>query len=81
MEENTTRNTDQEYNRQMSEGRVGGIVDEYTIEERDTLQNIADKYGVSIDEIIEANRDVIKQPSDLIQPGLKIMIPQKRKDH
>ena len=79
MQENTDRNTDQEYNRQMAEGRVGGIVDEYTIEERDTLQNIADKYGVTLEEIMEANRDVIKQPSDMIQPGLKIMIPQKRK--
>lgn len=80
MQENTNRNTDAEYNRQMAEGRVGGIVDEYTIEERDTLQNIADKYGVTLDEIIEANRDVIKQPSDMIQPGLKIMIPQKRRE-
>ena len=80
MQENTNRNTDAEYNRQMAEGRVGGIVDEYTIEERDTLQSIADKYGVSLEEIMEANRDVIHQPSDMIQPGLKIMIPQKRRE-
>jgi nucleoid-associated protein YgaU len=78
MQENTNRSTDQEYNRQMAEGRVGGIVDEYTIEERDTLQNIADKYGVTLEEIMEANRDVIKQPSDMIQPGLKIQIPKRR---
>ena len=80
MQENIGRNTDAEYNRQMAEGRLGGIIDEYTIEERDTLQNIADKYGVTLDEIMEANRDVIKQPSDLIQPGLKILIPQKRRE-
>ncbi len=77
MQENINRSTDQEYNRQMAEGQVGGIVDEYTIEERDTLQNIADKYGVTLEEIMEANRDVIKQPSDMIQPGLKIQIPKR----
>lgn len=79
MQENLGRNTDAEYNRQMAEGRVGGIVDEYTIEERDTLQGIADKYGVSLDEIVEANRDTIHDASDMIQPGLKIKIPSKRR--
>lgn len=80
MQENMGRNTDAEYNRQMSEGRVGGIVDEYTIEERDTLQSIAEKYGVSLDEIIEANRDTIQNPSDMIQPGLRIKIPSRRRE-
>lgn len=80
MQENTNRNTDAEYNRQMAEGRVGGIVDEYIVEERDTLQNIADRYGVSLDEIVEANRDTIHNASDMIRPGLRIMIPQKRRD-
>lgn len=80
MQENIGRNTDSEYNRQMAEGRVGGIVDEYTIEERDTLQSISEKYGVSLEEIVEANRDTIKDPSDMIQPGLRIKIPSKRKE-
>ena len=80
MQENLGRNTDAEYNRQMAEGRVGGIVDEYTIEERDTLQSISEKYGVSLDEIVEANRDTISNPSDMIQPGLRIKIPGKRRE-
>ena len=80
MQENLGRNTDAEYNRQMAEGRVGGIVDEYTIEERDTLQSVAEKYGVSLDEIIEANRDTIRNPSDMIQPGLRIKIPSRRRE-
>jgi nucleoid-associated protein YgaU len=79
MQENTNRNTDAEYNRQMAEGRVGGIVDEYIIEERDTLQNIADRYGVSLEEIVEANRDSIRNASEMIQPGMRIMIPQKKR--
>jgi len=80
MQENLGRNTDAEYNRQMAEGRVGGIVDEYTIEERDTLQSISEKYGVSLEEIVEANRDTISDPSDMIQPGLRIKIPSKRRE-
>ena len=80
MQENLGRNTDAEYNRQMAEGRVGGIVDEYTIEERDTLQSIADKYGVSLEEIVEANRDTIRNPSDMIHPGLRIKIPSRRRE-
>ncbi|HYH15264.1 MAG TPA: LysM domain-containing protein [Flavisolibacter sp.] len=74
------RNTDAEYNRQMAEGRVGGIVDEYIVEERDTLQNIADRYGVSLEEIVEANRDMISNPSEMMKPGLRLMIPTKRRE-
>lgn len=79
MQENNNRNTDAEYNRQMAEGRVGGIIDEYIIEERDTLQNIADRYGVSLEEIVEANRDSIRNTSEMIRPGMRILIPQKRR--
>ena len=78
MQENTGRNTDAQYNRQMAEGRVEGIVDEYIIEERDTLQNVADRYGLTLEEIVEANRDYIKDASEMIQPGMRIMIPKKK---
>ncbi|HVK96992.1 MAG TPA: LysM domain-containing protein [Flavisolibacter sp.] len=53
------------------------IIAEYTIEESDTLPDIAQKYGVSIDEIIAANPGINEQ-SDMIQPGLKIFIPHNR---
>jgi nucleoid-associated protein YgaU len=70
---------DAEYSRQVQTGEVGGIVNEYIVEETDTLQDIANRYEVSIDEIIAANRDIITNPADMVKPGLKIMIPKKMK--
>jgi nucleoid-associated protein YgaU len=64
------------YNEQVNSGQAGGIITEYIVEEKDTLADIANRYGVSIDEIMAANSETIHQPSDLIQPGLKIMIPK-----
>jgi LysM repeat protein len=77
MEESRNRNTDAPYNEQVAAGTAGGLITEYIVEEKDTLQDIARKYGVSIEEIIAANREIIQEPSDMVQPGLRIMIPKK----
>lgn len=58
-------------------GSTGNILSEYTVEERDTLSEIGRKHGISWREIYEANKDVIKDP-DLIQPGWKLKIPNKK---
>ena len=49
---------------------------EYEVESGDNLSKIGKKYGVSWQEIYEANRDKIKNP-DMIQPGWRLKIPQK----
>ena len=72
-----SRNKNAPYNEQVAAGTAGGIITEYIVEEKDTLQDIARKYGVSIEEIIAANREIIQEPSDMVQPGLHIMIPKK----
>lgn len=48
---------------------------EYVVAAGDNLSKIGKKYGVSWQQIYEANKDVIKDP-DLIQPGWKLKIPQ-----
>lgn len=48
---------------------------EYVVVAGDNLSKIGKKYGVSWQQIYEANKDVIKDP-DLIQPGWKLKIPQ-----
>ena len=50
---------------------------EYEVVKGDSLSKIGQKYGVSWQEIFEANRDQIKDP-DLIQPGWKLKIPAKK---
>ena len=65
------------YEERKSHDTRGDIGAEYTIEERDTLEDIAEKYGVSIEEIIAANKDVHNK-GDLIEPGKKIIIPNKK---
>lgn len=47
---------------------------EYTVENGDSLSKIGKAYGVSWQDIYEANRDIITNP-DLIQPGWKLKIP------
>lgn len=75
MEENRNRNTNAPYNEQVAAGSAGGIITEYIVEEKDTLPDIARRYGVSIEEIMVANN--IKDASELAKPGLRIMIPKK----
>ena len=50
---------------------------EYVVEKGDSLSRIGEKYGVSWQEIYEANKDQVKNP-DLIQPGWKLKIPAKK---
>ena len=73
--ENRNRGQEAPYNEQVAKGQAGGIITEYIVEEKDTLPEIARKYGVSIEEIMAANEH-ISRPEDMIQPGLRIMIPK-----
>jgi LysM repeat protein len=78
MEDNkNTRSEGQDYNRQVERGEAGGIRNEYTVEERDTLEDIAQKHGISIEEIMAANKDSIQNERDMVQPGTRLMIPRK----
>ena len=52
------------------------IRSEYTVEERDTIEDIEKKHGISWSEIREANRDVMGDTEDL-QPGIRLKIPNK----
>ena len=61
---------------QGNERKTGGIVGEYIAEEKDTLSDIARKYGVTIEEILAANPE-LNEPADLVKPGMKISIPKK----
>lgn len=47
---------------------------EYTVEIGDSLSKIGKAYGVSWQDIFEANKDIISNP-DVIQPGWKLKIP------
>jgi LysM repeat protein len=68
---------DHEYSKQVQSGEVGGIISEYIVEEKDTLADIAERYNISIDEIVAANRDILDDSSGLMKPGVRIMIPKK----
>jgi LysM repeat protein len=76
MERNEERNNKAPYNEQVNQGKAGGIISEYIVEEKDTLRDIARKYGLSIEEILAANPGM-EEPSDMVRPGLKICIPKK----
>jgi LysM repeat protein len=80
MDRNQERNREDNnippYNEQVNEGKAGGIISEYIVEEKDTIRDIAMKYGVSIEEILAANPG-INEPADMVRPGMKIKIPKK----
>ena len=81
MERNHDRNQQEEnnkppYNDQVAAGTAGGVINEYIVEEKDTLPDIAKRYGISIEEILAANPG-IDAPADMVKPGLKIKIPKK----
>lgn len=46
----------------------------YTIRKGDTVTGIAKKHGVSIEELIEANPVILKNPN-IIYPGQALLIP------
>ena len=52
----------------------GGGGHTYTVVSGDNLTKIGQKYGVSWQQIYEANRDILSDP-DKIQPGQELKIP------
>src|SRR5687768_12795266 len=54
----------------------GQSVQQYEVVKGDNLSKIGKRFGLSWQEIYEANKEQIKDP-DLIQPGWKLKIPQK----
>ena len=76
QERNNQENNKAPYNEQVNEGKAGGIVSEYIVEEKDTITDIARKYGLSLDEIMAANPG-INEPADMVKPGMKIKLPKK----
>lgn len=55
---------------------AGHIMSSYVVEEKDTLPDIARKFGLSVEELLAANRDHIPDASSLVQTGTRIMIPK-----
>lgn len=53
------------------------VAREYEVVRGDNLSKIGKKFGVEWKEIYEANRNQIKDP-DLIQPGWRLRIPEKK---
>lgn len=49
---------------------------EYIVQKGDNLTRIGEHFGLSWQEVYNANKDIIKNP-DLIQPGWKLKIPAK----
>ncbi|HSI89175.1 MAG TPA: LysM peptidoglycan-binding domain-containing protein [Pyrinomonadaceae bacterium] len=57
-----------------AEAAAGGGEHTYTVESGDNLSKIAAKYGMTWQQIFEANKDQISDP-DLIHPGQQLRIP------
>ena len=57
---------------------TGNILQEYTVEESDTLADIGRKHNMSWEQIAEANKDVMDDP-DFVKPGFKLKIPNVRR--
>lgn len=54
----------------------GHIMSSYVVEEKDTLPDIARKFNLSVEQLLEANRDNIPDAQSLIQTGTRIMVPK-----
>ena len=73
------RDYNRDSNLRAMENETGGdapIRSEYTVEERDTIEDIEKKHGISWSEIREANRDIMGDAEEL-QPGMRLKIPTK----
>ena len=68
------RSGDLMMNVQVAGASAGGGGHTYTVESGDNLSKIGEKYGISWQQIFEANKDVIKDP-DKIFPGQELKIP------
>jgi nucleoid-associated protein YgaU len=58
------------------DGGSGGGEESYTVKSGDSLSKIGHHFGVSWNEIFEANKDQVKDP-DKIFPGQTLRIPRK----
>jgi LysM repeat protein len=57
-----------------ADAAAGGGGHTYTVEAGDNLSKIGEKYGITWEQIYEANKDTISNP-DLIHPGQELKIP------
>lgn len=57
-----------------ADAAAGGGGHTYTVESGDNLTKIGEKYGLTWQQIFEANKDQISNP-DLIHPGQELKIP------
>lgn len=71
------RSGDLVLNLEVGGGGAGGGEGSYTVKRGDTLSEIGQNHGVAWREIYEANRDVIGDNPDRIQPGQTLRIPKK----
>jgi len=57
-----------------ADAAAGGGGHTYTVEAGDNLSKIGEKYGITWQQIYEANKDIISNP-DMIHPGQELKIP------
>jgi len=57
-----------------ADAAAGGGGHTYTVEAGDNLTKIGEKYGLTWQQVYDANRDIISNP-DLIHPGQELKIP------
>ena len=73
---NRTNNDEALGARSSNQEATGNTLREYTVEERDTHQDIARKHGITWEEIMDANRDVLDSEEQVL-PGFKLKIPAR----
>jgi len=57
-----------------ADAAAGGGGHTYTVESGDNLSKIGEKYGLTWQQVYDANRDIISDP-DMIHPGQELKIP------